>query len=311
MAKHQFTQARFGSGAGSSRVGQLKRLKSLLAESIDRIGCPIERVADLHGFDDLVALSTHIDELRRQLDLPRIVEWKPVRDRKVYSVKVWDPARPGGKGVHAVVYHGFELGDRERSTNAVNIPSIIDYLQRSSRFVEGEITEAGTYNVSLDGPARWLRDVIWVASAGVSSTKGFRDLRHDDLVGRLQMVLEERLPESPRIYVSQSLQDRGCDLVIEWINVKSGVQLKSDGDVEKDDFASKTLAQIQDSRQHGLSQLYVVVAADITTESNLQKVRGMMSRISAMNDPYVVGVPPEQAWRLLLPENPERADDSV
>ena len=28
----------------------------------------------------------------------------------------------------------------------------------------------------------------------------------------------------------------------------------------------------------------------------------MMSRISAMNDPYVVAVPPECAWTLLFPE---------
>jgi len=30
-----------------------------------------------------------------------------------------------------------------------------------------------------------------------------------------------------------------------------------------------------------------VLAADITDDSNLQKVRGFESRISAMNDPYV------------------------
>lgn len=38
------------------------------------------------------------------------------------------------------------------------------------------------------------------------------------------------------------------------------------------------------SRQHGLRGLYLVLAADITGASNGQKVRGLASRISAMND---------------------------
>jgi hypothetical protein len=96
--------------------------------------------------------------------------------------------------------------------------------------------------------------------------------------------------------------DRGCDLLIEWPqHAKYGLQLKSNGDVEEADFANKTLAQIQDSRQHGLRRLYLVLAADITSSSNSQKVRGLVSRISSMNDPYVVVVPPEQAWTLLCP----------
>ena len=123
------------------------------------------------------------------------------------------------------------------------------------------------------------------------------------MVERLQEELESKLFESPRLFLTQSLQDRGCDLVIEWPQrAKYGVQLKSNGDVTETNFANKTIAQIQDSRQHNLRRLYVILAADITGNSNAQKVRGLMSRISAMNDPYVVAVPPERVWNLLFPE---------
>jgi hypothetical protein len=147
-----------------------------------------------------------------------------------------------------------------------------------------------------------LGHILWPPAAAVALTAGFRDERHDPLVTRLQAILEAKLLERPRLSILQSLQDRGCDLLIEWpLRAKYGVQLKSNGDVEEKGFANKTLAQIQDSRQHGLERLFVVLAADITDTSNAQIVRGMVSRISSMKDPYVVAVPPERAWTLLFP----------
>ena len=79
------------------------------------------------------------------------------------------------------------------------------------------------------------------------------------------------------------------------------MQLKNNGDVEKEGFAASTVAQIQDSRQHGLVKLYVILAADITAKSNLEKVRAFESRVSTMNDPYVDVVSPEHAWSILFP----------
>jgi hypothetical protein len=167
-------------------------------------------------------------------------------------------------------------------------------IQRQSQFLE---------------PGRVLQNIVWPPAADVARTEDFRQHLHDPLVTRLQGILEARLLERPRVSTLQSLQDRGVDLLIEWpYRAKYGVQLKSQGDVEDKDFASHTLMQIQDSRQHSLERLYVVIAADIRElrkgkkldNVNSQKVRSLISRISAMNDPYVVAVPPERAWTLLL-----------
>jgi hypothetical protein len=180
---------------------------------------------------------------------------------------------------------------------------VVIELPRVSRTWDAIVQRQTQY---LD-PGRVLEHVLWARAADVALTAGFRDERHDPLVTRLQAILEARLLERPRLAILQSLQDRGCDLLIEWpLRAKYGVQLKSNGDVEEKGFANKTLAQIQDSRQHGLERLFVVLAADITDTSKAQKVRGIVSRISSMNDPYVVTVPPERAWTLLIPERREQ-----
>jgi len=182
---------------------------------------------------------------------------------------------------------------------------IVMQIPRTSRTWDAVMKRRSLF---LD-PGRVLQNVMWPATADVSRTEDFRQQWHDPLLTRLQEVLEARLLERPRMSILQSLQDRGADLLIEWPHRgKYGVQLKSHGDVEEKEFASHTLMQIQDSRQHGLQRLYVVIAADIREvrkgkkldNANAQKVRGLISRISSMNDPYVVVVPPERAWTLLL-----------
>lgn len=141
-----------------------------------------------------------------------------------------------------------------------------------------------------------LNQLMWPAACDVKLTESFREERHDPLVDRLLSYPESRLPAGTRLSDLQSFQDRGCDLLIEWSSgQKDGVQLKSNGDVEKADFSQKTVAQIQHSRQHGLRKLYLVLAADITRTSNSQKVRGMISTVSAMNDPSITLQP--SVWR--------------
>jgi hypothetical protein len=103
--------------------------------------------------------------------------------------------------------------------------------------------------------------------------------------------------------VTQCLQDAGCDLVIDWgQGHKYGVQLKSHYDISQRDFASNTLSQIQDSRQHGLEHLYVLLAGDLTDRSQQEKVRNLESRISKQNDRYVTTMSPDRLWTVLYGE---------
>ena len=63
----------------------------------------------------------------------------------------------------------------------------------------------------------------------------------------------------PKVAITQSLHDSGCDMVIEWAKTaKYGVQMKSYNDIADEGFAVRTLAKIQDSKQHGLNGLCVL-----------------------------------------------------
>src|SRR5262249_47689792 len=134
----------------------------------------------------------------------------------------------------------------------------------------------------LGGGGRGAR---WPRGAEMEGRGDFGEHGHDPLLARLQGIIEDRLLERPRISILQSLQDRGVDLLVEWPHrAKYGVQLKSNGDVEKEDFAGHTVMQLADSKQHGLERFFVVIAADIREvrqgrkldNSNSQKVRGLI-----------------------------------
>jgi hypothetical protein len=223
-----------------------------------------------------------------------------IRSRRAEESFLDDPRSPERIAPDWVVprEESFQYGSMQYSCPPPIGQHVAVQLPRVSRTWDAISQRQGQY---LE-PGKVLGHVLWPPASNVSLTAGFRDQRHDPLVTQLQGILESRLLEQPRLSILQSLQDRGCDLLIEWpLRAKYGVQLKSNGDVEEDGFANKTLAQMQNSRQHGLERLFVVLAADITNNSNVQKVRGMLSGISSMNDPYVVAVPPERAWSLFFP----------
>ena len=152
-----------------------------------------------------------------------------------------------------------------------------------------------------------LEGLRWRIAAEEDATAGFDGKGHDDIVDRLRRTIENTLGSSVRVSVLQSLEDAGCDILIETAQAgpKYGIQLKSHFDISEKGFGGKVSAQVQDSRQHDLQRLFVVLAGDLTSRSQIQKVRGLESRFSKMNDKYAMVVPPEQAWTLLCA--PKRA----
>jgi hypothetical protein len=165
----------------------------------------------------------------------------------------------------------------------------------------GQLVSSET--ASLVDHASAIHSFLWRNAGEAAHTKAFRNRGHDVLLALLQTKADKALPGGPRIITTQSLQDAGCDIVIEWgAEAKYGVQLKSHFDITEKEFAAKTTSQIQNSRQHGLNRLYVLLAGDLTDKSQEQKVRGFEATVSKMNDSYVRTVSPERVWTLLLAE---------
>jgi AbiJ N-terminal domain 5 len=178
---------------------------------------------------------------------------------------------------------------------------IVAWLRENDRPLYSEWFDGGS-TPPADHVAA-IHDFLWRKPASAAKTKGFRNRGHDALLEILRKKAEVELPGKPRIVLTQSLQDAGCDLVIEWSDdAKYGVQLKSHFDISEKVFSGKTTSQIQHSRQHGLRRLYVLLAGDLTDRSQEQKTRGLAASVSKMKDSYVFVVSPEQVWTLLFGE---------
>jgi hypothetical protein len=258
------------------------------------------RLPDGKWFLHTVNVATLAEPTFSGIPEEKAIGWL-IQCRRAEESCLTDPRSPQRIAPNCVVprEESLQYGSMQHSCPPPVGRPVVVQLPRVSRTWDAIVQRQAQY---LE-PGKVLGHVLWPQAADVALTARFRDERHDPLVTRLQAILEAKLLEQPRLSILQSLQDHGCDLLVEWpLRAKYGVQLNSNGDIEEDGFANKTLAQIQDSRQHGLERLFVVLAADITDASNIQKVRGMVSRISSMNDPYVIAVPPERAWTLLFPK---------
>ena len=155
-----------------------------------------------------------------------------------------------------------------------------------------------------------LESFLWQDAAEPADTAGFRGQKHEDLLQSLQRAIDRQFGTALQVTIVHSLDEAGCDIGIRFPDsgVKRGVQLKSYQDVGQKCFARDTLAQIQDSRQHGLDRLYVVLCGDMKDCSQSQKVHGLLSRISRIGDDYVHAIPPERAWTLLHNPAPLKSD---
>jgi hypothetical protein len=191
-------------------------------------------------------------------------------------------------------------GDSEQATQARE--TFMSVCARNGVVIEnGQLLNSGT--PPFVDHALAIHEFLWRNTGEAAHTKEFRNRGHDVLLELLRTKADKALPGCPRIVTTQSLQDAGCDIVIEWgAEAKYGVQLKSHFDISEKEFAGKTTSQIQNSRQHGLNRLYVLLAGDLTDKSQEQKVRGFEATVSKMNDSYVRTVSPERVWTLLLAE---------
>ncbi len=132
-------------------------------------------------------------------------------------------------------------------------------------------------------------------------TTGHVGQKHDVLCEYLISQIEQlEFSTRPRIDMNQCLADSGVDILIAIGEVKYGVQVKSHLDISQQDFRSKLYSQIENSRRHGLRKLWIILAGDMTSRSQSEKVRGFMSEVSQQNDPYKEVVEPEKAWTVFF-----------
>lgn len=98
----------------------------------------------------------------------------------------------------------------------------------------------------------------------------------------------------------QSLQDAGVDVAINFPKSKFriGIQIKSWGDIRNSDFSTKVLAQKSQSMKHNISNLFLCLAGDLTSESQIQKVNFIKSELLQHRDNYVIIISPQKVMTI-------------
>ncbi|MDH5403304.1 MAG: hypothetical protein OEY49_12485 [Candidatus Heimdallarchaeota archaeon] len=150
---------------------------------------------------------------------------------------------------------------------------------------------------------RLLR-ILNLPSSSVDDTKGFIGIKHDDLCYSIEKWINQVLLTFGEIIIvrqNQSLRDSGVDLLIDLPSSKKkyGIQVKSHYDISEKSFSRNIMAQITESKSHGVENLIILFAGDLTDRSQAEKVRGKISDISKLNERYVITIPPEKLWTLI------------
>lgn len=106
----------------------------------------------------------------------------------------------------------------------------------------------------------------------------------------------------------QSIGDSGCDVAIVLKEgVKVGVQIKSPGDVDAENFANKVKAQYAESYALGLDKYYILICAPITATTE-RKINYIVSHLATYKTNYHAVLNPNNCIRIfnpgeIMPEN--------
>jgi len=144
-----------------------------------------------------------------------------------------------------------------------------------------------------------LAKIFDAESSIIDETKIFSGISHDDLCSALEYWVDQcklLFGEPVVLYQNQSLRDAGVDVSVNLLssNIKFGIQVKSHGDIEENDFTKNVKMQITDSAKHKISRFILAFAGDLTNNSQSQKVRGLISELGQRGTNEILVIPPEK-----------------
>jgi hypothetical protein len=145
--------------------------------------------------------------------------------------------------------------------------------------------------------------MLQVQPAVPERTHAFLETKHEELCLALLSWFNQLLllfGDVVQVAITQGLHDEGVDLLVEQLSThkRIGLQVKSYFDISEKDFHQKVLSQITASKKHDLMRLFVILCADLTDPTQLNRSRGLVSELSQM-DNYAVPIVAERAVIIL------------
>lgn len=117
----------------------------------------------------------------------------------------------------------------------------------------------------------------------------FHKRSHEELLSTFTKYLElnKNVLGNLKLDITQGLNDRGVDIIADTGECKIGFQLKSDYDVNQNDFAKDVKRQLAESYAHGLDKWYLLICAPYNaSHSNAHKIRHLLNELSNLKIPY-------------------------
>jgi hypothetical protein len=121
-------------------------------------------------------------------------------------------------------------------------------------------------------------------------TSYFANKSHKDLVDEFRSYLEMHVPliGSSHIEITQALNDRGTDLLLQRGSNKIGFQIKSHYDVSENDFSAKVKRQLAESNAHGLDKWFLLICSPLQYEdyNYTGKIAHLLNELSTYKTDY-------------------------
>ncbi len=153
------------------------------------------------------------------------------------------------------------------------------------------------------GKQRTIASISTILDRGVGSvpeTAFFENRKHESLVTEFRNYLENHkfLLAASHLEITQALNDRGTDLILQFADCKIGFQIKSHYDVKQQDFAANVKRQLAESFAHGLDKWYLLICSPLYSDNKdySGKIRHLLNELSTYKiDYYVEAYGPESA----------------
>jgi hypothetical protein len=177
-------------------------------------------------------------------------------------------------------------------------------------------TEAIVPITIIAGQRTRAREVSCLLDRGTGSyeeTSYFADKSHKDLVEEFRGYLEmhEPLIGSPHLEITQALNDRGTDLLLQREGCKLGFQIKSHYDVSQDDFSANVKRQLAESHAHGLDRWYLLICSPLQYQEHdySGRIAYLLNELSTYKTDYVEAYGPRNTIKYFNSPTPLSTED--
>lgn len=144
-------------------------------------------------------------------------------------------------------------------------------------------------------------------------TRYFANKRHKELVEEFRDYLEmhNALIGSSHLEITQALNDRGTDLLLQREESKIGFQIKTHHDVGESDFSANVKRQLAESNAHGLDRWYLLICSPLEDQGHEYsgRITHLLNELSTYKTDYAEAYGPRSTVKYFNSPTPLSSEE--